>query len=153
MKVLKEFVEEKGVEMDKSQYYLRRPRTCIVSATKQYELDYVDKVFRVGNEPDDKSPGKEHLSVRQLSYNRGQRDIPNFAQTVQQGIHTSDVFCEGDEVQAMFEPTKRMYSARIARVQTNARNGSTEYVLEWIDGDSRDTIKSRGELRRGWRTH
>jgi len=47
LEVLKEYVEERGVVQDSHTRHLRRPRTCIITASSTTGLDLADRVFRV----------------------------------------------------------------------------------------------------------
>jgi len=48
--MLKEFVEERGVFMDRMTYHERRPRTCIITASRVQALDMADAVYHVNAE-------------------------------------------------------------------------------------------------------
>jgi len=47
LEVFREFVREKGISQDPDTWHLRRPRTCVVTASKMMGAQLADKVFRV----------------------------------------------------------------------------------------------------------
>lgn len=67
MKLLREFVNQTGIENDPETRAFRRPRTCIISMEKPFHLDMVDKAVTVKDgsivELDDGEKHEEHRSM------------------------------------------------------------------------------------------
>merc|ERR1712216_603910 len=47
LKVLKEFVDYKGISEHPARWYMRRPRTCVYSAVELADLVYADVIYHI----------------------------------------------------------------------------------------------------------
>lgn len=63
LELLREFCDEKGLEMDPDMIEFRRPRTCIITTTRSQGVNVADHVFRVEPQGVTEIPRTERSSI------------------------------------------------------------------------------------------